>query len=95
MTQRRRARGTEPSSREEIETTIKKILVGSFKITEEQIAPGTKFRRDLGLDEFQSIEFAGELEARFNVAIDSDTFDRTETIAQLIDYLKLLGASAS
>lgn len=83
-----------PAGIELIEQEIKTILVGSFKITEEQIAPGTKIHRDLGLDEFQQIEFAGELEARFNVVVDADRFGKTETLRQLAQYLKSIGALA-
>jgi len=92
MKQRHKPSGNEPIALEIIEEIVKKILVDSFKITAEQIATGTKIRRDLGLDEFQYIEFVGELEARFNVAIDSDEVSKLETVGQLTEYLKSLGA---
>lgn len=77
-----------PMSAAEFEEAIRKILVESFHATAEQVVAGTKFRRDLNLDEYQAIEFAGALEERFGISIDSDAFDRAETIGELTAYLQ-------
>lgn len=78
----------------DIEVAIKEILVKEFNCTDEMISPKSRMRLDLGLDEYEMIELAGSLEARFNIVIDSDQYSALETIEGLVRYLIDKGAIA-
>lgn len=50
---------------------------------------GAKFAEDLGMDSLDVVELLVEVEIEFNMAFDTNFFNRVDSVAKLCSYIHL------
>jgi len=59
-----------------------------------EIRPGDRIQEDLGLDSLTVMEFAADVETRFNVSIPSDMYERIATVEDVARVVVSLSGDA-
>lgn len=73
----------------DIEMKLREILIELELIDQEQeINSQTNIRHGLNIDEFQIIEVTGALEEEFDISIDTDEAEQTETVGQFVELIQ-------
>lgn len=72
---------------QDLEMEVKAVLVEVFRCTDEQVLPKSRLRQDLGLDEFEIMDFAEELEARLDIPVPVQEVTSLQTVQDVIDHL--------
>jgi acyl carrier protein len=72
----------------DIEFQVKLVLSEEFDCNTEMIAPKSRLRQDLGLDQFEIADFAEALEERLQIPIDLAEFCPLESVGEIVAYLE-------
>ena len=70
-----------------IEEKIKRVLIESFAISEEEIKLETKLINDLDLDSLDFVELIMILEKEYDICILEDEAYKIKTVGQLIETI--------
>jgi len=81
------AKDNKPLSKEEVLARIRKSLAQEFKLREEKIQPGSRFREDLGFDSIDGLRVVMVLEEEFNFDMPDDAEEKILTVSQAADYI--------
>lgn len=71
----------------DMDMEVRSVLIDDFECTDEQIAPKSRLRQDLGLDEYDVMDFAEELEARLSIPIPVEEITAVQTVQEVVDLL--------
>lgn len=71
-----------------IEFKIISILSDLSYVDEDEINKDTKFFEDLGLDKFEKVHLAVNLEEEFNINIPDDDLSEAKSVQELINLVK-------
>lgn len=74
--------------REDIEGTVKQVLIEQLGCPEEDVVPSAKVMEDLGADSLDAVELSMALEEAFEIVIDDSVIDKLETVQQIIDFCR-------
>ena len=67
--------------------TFRNIICNSVDIDPEDITEDSKLRSDIGLNSFDMVNVAVDLESEYGVKIDSKEFSGLKTIGDLMKYI--------
>lgn len=70
--------------------TIRNTVCNYVDISPEEITENSKLRADIGLNSFDMVNVAVDLENEFDIKIDSKAFGGMKTVGELIDYINSL-----
>lgn len=80
---------------EDLEGTLRSILVEEFRVDPEKVVAGASFKEDMELDSLDLVQLAMTLEDRFDVEIPEEDLEGVATIDQALDLLeRKVGARA-
>lgn len=68
--------------------TLKNIICNYVDIAPEDITEESKLRSDIGLNSFDMVNVAVDLESEYGVKIDSKEFGGLKTIGDLMKYIE-------
>jgi acyl carrier protein len=71
-----------------IETRVKKIIAGLFRINQKKISRKTKFIGDLHAKSIDIIALIAALEGEFKISIPPGEVQANKTVGQAIDYIE-------
>jgi acyl carrier protein len=69
---------------EEIEDTVKNIIVAELRVDPNQLQPNTHLMKDLGADSLDALNIALRLEDAFKIKIPDDAIPNFLTISDII-----------
>lgn len=70
--------------------TIKNVICTYVDVDPESITEETKLRADAGLNSFDMVNLAVDLESEFGVKFDSKQFSTIKTVGDLMEYIESL-----
>ena len=70
--------------------TFKNIICNYVDIDPEDITEDSKLRSDIGLNSFDMVNVAVDLESEYGVKIDSKEFGGLKTIGDLMKYIETI-----
>ena len=70
--------------------TFRNIICNYVDITPEDITEDSKLRSDIGLNSFDMVNVAVDLESEYGVKIDSKEFSGLRTIGDLMKYIETI-----
>lgn len=70
--------------------TFRNIICNYVDITPEDITEDSKLRSDIGLNSFDMVNVAVDLESEYGVKIDSKEFGGLKTIGDLMKYIETI-----
>ncbi len=70
--------------------TIRNIICNYVDIAPEDITEDSKLRSDIGLNSFDMVNVAVDLESEYGVKIDSKEFGGLKTIGDLMKYIETI-----
>ena len=70
--------------------TIRNIICNYVDIAPEDITEDSKLRSDIGLNSFDMVNVAVDLESEYGVKIDSKEFGGLKTIGDLMNYIETI-----
>ena len=68
--------------------TFRDIICSYVDIAPENITEDSKLRSDIGLNSFDMVNVAVDLESEYGVKIDSKEFGGLKTVGDLMKYIK-------
>lgn len=68
--------------------TLRNIICNYVDIAPEDITEESKLRSDIGLNSFDMVNVAVDLESEYGVKIDSKEFGGLKTVGDLMSYIK-------
>ncbi|HAS37736.1 MAG TPA: acyl carrier protein [Ruminococcaceae bacterium] len=68
--------------------TIKSIICNYIDIDPEEITKDSKLRSDIGLNSFDMVNVAVDLENEYGVSVDSKEFGGIKTVGDLMKYIE-------
>ncbi|HCT16954.1 MAG TPA: acyl carrier protein [Ruminococcaceae bacterium] len=68
--------------------TIKSIICNYIDIDPEEITEDSKLRSDIGLNSFDMVNVAVDLENEYGVSVDSKEFGGIKTVGDLMKYIE-------
>lgn len=68
--------------------TFRNIICNYVDIDPEDITEDSKLRSDIGLNSFDMVNVAVDLESKYGVKIDSKEFSGLKTIGDLMKYIE-------
>lgn len=68
--------------------TIKSIICNYIDIDPEEITEDSKLRSDIGLNSFDMVNVAVDLENEYGVSVDSKAFGGIKTVGDLMKYIE-------
>lgn len=71
----------------DIETRVKKIIMGQLNVKEDQVVNSASFIDDLGADSLDTVELVMALEEEFDCEIPDEQAEKITTVQQAIDYV--------
>lgn len=74
--------------RKEIEEKVKAFLIEDLEIEEENIAPETKLKDDLGIDSLDFVDIVVIVEKNFGFKIKPEEMQGIVTLSQFCDYIE-------
>ena len=72
----------------DIEKKVKAIIAKITDIDESKITPELNFANDLGLDNFDIIDFNLELRIEFNISITDEDAKKMQTVGDVVAYVE-------
>lgn len=69
--------------------TFDKVLIDTLNIEQEQIAPDTNFKDELGVDSLDMVELVMEFERVFKISIPDEVADEIKTVSDAENYIRL------
>jgi acyl carrier protein len=79
--------GAEMNKKEDVEKTIKEVLVDRFKISSEKIKASAILKTDLGLNSFDAVELVFELKDKFGFEIPQEEYQKINTFGDIVDNI--------
>lgn len=70
--------------------TFRNIICNYVDIDPEDITEDSKLRSDIGLNSFDMVNVAVDLESKYGVKIDSKEFSGLKTIGDLMKYIETI-----
>ena len=70
--------------------TFRNIICNYVDIDPEDITEDSKLRSDIGLNSFDMVNVAVDLESEYGVKIDSKEFGGLKTIGDLMNYIETI-----
>lgn len=70
--------------------TFRNIICNYVDIDPEDITENSKLRSDIGLNSFDMVNVAVDLESEYGVKIDSKEFSGLKTIGDLMKYIETI-----
>ena len=70
--------------------TFRNIICNYVDIDPEDITEDSKLRSDIGLNSFDMVNVAVDLESKYGVKIDSKEFSGFKTIGDLMKYIETI-----
>lgn len=70
--------------------TFRNIICNYVDIAPEDITEDSKLRSDIGLNSFDMVNVAVDLESKYGVKIDSKEFSGLKTIGDLMKYIETI-----
>lgn len=70
--------------------TFRNIICNYIDIDPEDITEDSKLRSDIGLNSFDMVNVAVDLESKYGVKIDSKEFSGLKTIGDLMKYIETI-----
>lgn len=70
--------------------TFRNIICNYVDIDPEDITEDSKLRSDIGLNSFDMVNVAVDLESKYGVKIDSKEFSGLKTIGDLMKYIEAI-----
>lgn len=70
--------------------TFRNIICNYVDIDPEDITEDSKLRSDIGLNSFDMVNVAVDLESEYGVKIDSKEFSGLKTIGDLMEYIETI-----
>lgn len=70
--------------------TFRNIICNYVDIDPEDITEDSKLRSDIGLNSFDMVNVAVDLESEYGVKIDSKEFSGLKTIGDLMNYIETI-----
>lgn len=71
----------------DIESTVKDIIVEKLGVDESDVTPEASFTNDLGADSLDTVELIMEFEKEFDLTIPDEEAEKIATVGDAIDYL--------
>lgn len=71
---------------------MKELLVETLGCEEEKVTPEASLMKDLEADSLDLVELHMALEEKLNIKIPDETLAKMNTIQDVMDYLKSVGA---
>ncbi len=68
--------------------TLRNIICSYVDIAPEDITEESKLRSDIGLNSFDMVNVAVDLEGEYGIKIDSKTFGGLKTVGDLMKYIE-------
>ena len=68
--------------------TLRNIICSYVDIAPEDITEDSKLRSDIGLNSFDMVNVAVDLESEYDVKIDSKEFGGLKTVGDLMKYIE-------
>ncbi len=68
--------------------TFRNIICNYVDIAPEDITEDSKLRSDIGLNSFDIVNVAVDLENEYGVSVDSKAFGGLKTVGDLMSYIK-------
>ena len=69
---------------------VQTLIAGELGVDEERVIPTADLRHDLEADSLDMIEIVMALEQEFDVEISDDRIDATNTVADVVQMVRLL-----
>lgn len=67
---------------------MKEIISAQLNISEDEITESSSFKDDLGADSLDLFELVMALEEEYSLEIPMDDYEKMETVADVINYLR-------
>jgi acyl carrier protein len=71
----------------DIESTVKDIIVEKLGVDESDVSPEASFTNDLGADSLDTVELIMEFEKEFDLTIPDEEAEKIATVGDAINYL--------
>jgi acyl carrier protein len=72
----------------DIEETVKSIIVEKLGVDESDVEADSSFTNDLGADSLDTVELIMEFEKEFDLTIPDEEAEEIATVGDAIDYLE-------
>lgn len=72
----------------DIEETVKSIIVEKLGVDESDVTPDASITNDLGADSLDTVELIMEFEKEFDLTIPDEEAEEIATVGDAIDYLE-------
>jgi len=72
----------------DIEDTVKSIIVEKLGVDESDVTPDASITNDLGADSLDTVELIMEFEKEFDLTIPDEEAEEIATVGDAIDYLE-------
>lgn len=72
----------------DIEETVKSIIVEKLGVDEADVTTDASFTNDLGADSLDTVELIMEFEKEFDLTIPDEEAEEIATVGDAIDYLE-------
>lgn len=72
----------------EVQDTVKKILIDKLGIAETEITPDANMVKDLGIDSLDYAELVMEFETAFNIRIPDNEAEKLVTVRDAVAYIQ-------
>jgi acyl carrier protein len=72
----------------DIEETVKSIIVEKLGVDESDVDTDSSFTNDLGADSLDTVELIMEFEKEFDLTIPDEEAEEIATVGDAIDYLE-------
>lgn len=72
----------------DIESTVKSIIVEKLGVDESDVSADSSFTNDLGADSLDTVELIMEFEKEFDLTIPDEEAEEIATVGDAIDYLE-------
>lgn len=69
---------------------IRNIICNYIDITPEEITEDSKLRSDIGLNSFDMVNVAVDIESEYGISFDSKKFVEIKTVGDLMNYIESL-----
>jgi acyl carrier protein len=73
---------------ENIEETVKRIIIEQLGVDEDKVVPEASFIDDLGADSLDTVELVMALEEEFDQEIPDEDAEKIRTVQDAINYIQ-------
>jgi acyl carrier protein len=80
--------GARMASEDKVEERVKKIIMESLGVEEDEVVPEAKFVDDLGADSLDTVELVMAFEEAFDINIPDEDAEKILTVGKAIEYIK-------